>query len=129
MKIFDHDAALYPGASGAPIINLKGEMMGMQLTQLTRKFRDLCLKSEIWKSDCACDSVTKENFNKFKWEVREFPLLICDLLQAVTVQYMVDSLREMFPREAHDAYITDPNVFLRESVSRYLKRRGFLSSR
>ncbi|KAL6570349.1 hypothetical protein OROMI_014863 [Orobanche minor] len=93
MTIFDHDAPLYPGASGAPIINLRGEVIGMQVT----------------------------------WEVKELSLLSCNLWQALTVQYMADSLEEMFPREVSDPYTSDPNVFLRTSISRNLRRRGFQS--
>ncbi|KAL6513413.1 hypothetical protein OROGR_020899 [Orobanche gracilis] len=124
MTIFDHDAPLYPGASGAPIINLRGEVIGMQLSQVTRKVHSLCVESSKKRRDCDYGQITKETFFKITWEVKELSLLSCNLWQALTVQYMVDSLEEMFPREVSDPYTSDPNVFLRTSISRNLRRRG-----
>lgn len=120
LEIFDHDASLYPGASGAALIDLSGELIGIQLTQRSRKLRSLCVKNPILS---AYDEVTSKNFDTLSWEVKELSLLTCDLRQAHSIQGISDSLREMFPREPSDPLTTDLNIFLRNSVIRHLRRR------
>jgi S1-C subfamily serine protease len=80
MILIDHDVQCFPGSSRAPIINMAGEVIGMDFSQLTMTEHNFCV------SDHSRQSVIADYYKEGKWpqqQIKELQFLTCNVKQAI----------------------------------------------
>lgn len=114
--LFDHDLQLYPGGSGAPLIDLMGQVCGIQNSEIAFKEHAFVVAADFRKK---MDQYTSHDVGNISRQISEFTFRPTNLKQATPVQELAKRLKELFSEEGVDPR-TGLTEFLRQSVNIFL---------
>ncbi|MCH79676.1 hypothetical protein A2U01_0000430, partial [Trifolium medium] len=120
MVLFDHDVQTFAGASGAPMMNLSGEVIGIQCFEVSQTEHGYCIPLDKQNHKFEYDY----SFNDY--DMTRFPPLAIlplkfipsNIKQAIAVQYINKVFRKVFKNER-----ASEDCDLNEFISGLFKQR------